>query len=552
MKRRLFALLLILALLFSVAACNKPTNNPPASGNSPEQGGAPASGSSPDQGGGAAQGSGAAQGGGSAQGSGTGQGSSPASGSPVEITVAFNVIPNGLDPLTEDNTPGLSIALDVYDHLMWTGEDMNYYPGIAKSWKQVDSVTYDFEIDLNHVFQNGDPLTMDDIVFSILRMKDIPKVAEIGNFVSSATYEGNILTIKITEPNVTTFSKIVDKVLIVNKAYIEAGGDDAVFLNPISTGPYKVTEFVPGTRVVLETWDGYPFEKPQIDKITYISIPEDSARYIAAETGSVQYAALVTALEVGLAEGNRDVAVRTVQSVRVRGFSFNCEDPVFSNVNIRRALSYAMDRESMCALLGGRPLVKSYMLAGYPEWYVEDAGYPEFDLNKAKEMLEAEGYNESNPLKFSLMYFFPDPAVELYQSSLASIGVEMTLDLVEFSVYLSREGPGDYQMAWTAQTNRNGHPFTDLDRFDYSLVGSRDISRYNNARVQEIIDLMRTSSDNAELKTLAGEISRILADEVPMVGIYLDPLYSILANGLSGVTIRPDTQQAFRYATYTD
>lgn len=523
-KRRVFALLLVLALVFCVTACNKTDNTQtaPDGSNPPEGTSTPGSSASPGQ-----------------------------SGSPVEITVAFNVVPNGLDPLTEDNTPGLSIALDVYDHLMWTGEDMNYYPGIATSWRMVNDITYEFEINLNYVFHNGDPLTMDDVVYSVLRMKDIPKVAEIGNFVASATYEGNVLTIVITEPNVTTFSKIVDKVLIVNKAYIEAGGDDAVFLRPVGTGPYRVAEFIPGTRVVLETWDGYPFDKPQISRITYIGIPEDSARYIAAETGQIQYAALVTAMEVGLADANNDVTVRRVQSVRVRGFSFNCEDEIFSNVNIRRALAHAMDRDSMCALLGGRPPAAGFMLAGYPEWYVEDAGYLQYDLDLAKQMLAAEGYDESNPLRFSVTYFFPDPAVELYQASLRTIGVEMTLDLVEFSVYLSREGPGDFQMAWTAQTNRNGHPFTDLDRFDISLIGSRNISRYSNQRVQEIVNLMRTSSDNTQLHSLAREISSTLASEVPMVGIYLDPLYSICANGLTGVTIRPDTQQAFRNATYT-
>ena len=383
-----------------------------------------------------------------------------------------------------------------------------------------------------------------------MRLKEIPKVAEIGNFVESATYNGNILTLKINAPNVTSFAKILDKALMVNKKYIESGGDEAVYIKPIGTGPYKVTSFVPGTSVVLETWDGYPYEKPQIDKITYIAIPEDSTRYISVETGNIQYAALVTALEVGLAEKNNDLTVRKVPSRRVRGFVFNCEHPVFGNLNIRKALTYAIDRESMCSLLGGRPPIKSYLFAGYPEWYLEDAGIPDFDLNKAKELLAAEGYNASNPLKFSLLYFFPDPLVELYQSTLKSIGVEMTLDLVEFSVYLSREAPGDFEVIFTAQTNRNAHPFTDLDRFDRNLIGSRCISRFSNDRVQEIIGIMRSTTDQSQLKPLADEMSKIIASELPMVGVYLDTLYCVMDKNLTGVTIRPDTMQAFRYAVY--
>ena len=237
-------------------------------------------------------------------------------------------------------------------------------------------------------------------------------------------------------------------------------------------------------------------------------------------------------------------------SLRQLCFCFNTEKPPFNDVNVRRAMAYAFDRDSFAALQGGRPPVVSMVFAGYPDFYTVPNTMPTFDLAKAKQLLEAAGYNASNPLKFELMFWLADPGLELYQSTLKSIGVEMSIKQVEFSSYLAKEGPGDFAMSYTSQTNKGGIALTDLDRFDYSLVGARDISRYNNPQVMDMIKKMRTSNDKAELKSLADQISKILGQDVPMFGAYLQPLFSVMDNKLSGVILRTDQQQCFRYATY--
>ena len=103
-------------------------------------------------------------------------------------------------------------------------------------------------------------------------------------------------------------SRVLTTCVVVNKAYVEANGDDAVYMNPIGTGPYKITSFIPGTATAVEVWDGYPFAKPQIDKITFIGITETSARYIAVETGQAQFTGQLTPFEMGLAEADDNLA----------------------------------------------------------------------------------------------------------------------------------------------------------------------------------------------------------------------------------------------------
>ena len=502
MKRKLFAVLLVLAMAFSLVACNS-------------------------------------------------AGPGGDSSAPVEIAVAFSVVANGLDPISEDINTTISVANHFYDRLVELNVNFELVPGVAKTWKQVDDVTWELEINTDFVFQNGEKLTMDDVVYSLERLITIPKSQDIGAMIDSVTYEGNILTIKLTEHNNSIIYRLFDFSFVVNKAYMEANGDEALYLKPIGTGPYKVTEFTPGTSVTLETWDGYPFAKPQIDKITITPIEESPSRYIAVETGQLQYAGLITAMEAGLAEKNSDLAVYKGNSNHVIPFGFNCERPPFDNVNIRRAIIHALNLESISELNGGRDVPGSMLFPGFDSVYVDTPGLPEFDLDKARALLEAEGYTPANPLKMETLYFRPDPGIELFQSNLKSVGVELVTNLVEFSVFLSKEGPGEFDGLWTSNPNRGGTWLTDLDRFDYdNFLGMRNLARWRNDRAQEIIAEMRITSDEQKLKALSLEINEIIGQEVPIVGVFFNPIFSVMDNKLTGIEIKPNLQQSFRNAAY--
>ena len=523
MKKRLFAILLAFSLALCLAACasSTPSNDPSTSPST----------------------------------SGPSNSGPETSDKPVEISVAFKWMASGLDSCELDSGYVRSVCYHIFDRLVvFDDMDNSMSPGIAKSWKQIDNLTWEFDINLvDYVFQNGDKLTMDDIIYSIERLKDIPRSADTGAKVENVTYKDSTLSIKFTEENNSLMTMVLSTAIIVNKAHIEAGGDDARLLKPIGTGPYKVTDFVPATSLVLETWDGYLLPKPQIDKITFIISPEDAARYIAVETGQVQYSAWFTPFEMNLAEANDKLSTYYGESRRFHCLTFNCEKAPFDNVNVRKALSYAIDRDSLSALQGGgRPPWRGVLFAGYP-MYVEPANLPEFDLQKAKDLLAAEGYSESNSLKFSMLTYAPaDPALELYQSVLKSIGVNMEINEVEVSMQNVLRAAGDFEVEWWTPSNRGNHWLVDLERFDDNYFGSRNTSRYSNARVQEIVKRMRVTTDQKELDELNAEINKILADELPMVAVIDETNMAAFDKRLTGVTLSPDTCYNFRNAVFAE
>ena len=511
MKRQVFALLLIFALVFSLAACNK------------TQGGTPAA----------------------------------EPGKKVEVTAAVSAVPNAIDPVTEDTNITMSIAYHVYDKLFELDPvTLERIPGVATSWKEIDAMNWEFTINLDMKFQNGEQLTMEDVKYSFDRLLDFPKSYDTGVQISNISYDGNILKMTAASPNAASIPRAVATACIVNKAYIEANGDDAIYLKPIGTGPYKVTEFTPADIVVMETWDGYVGQKPQIDKITWVQIPDAQNRYIAVESGQVTYSALVTEMEMGLAEANANIGtLRIPTSNRLLSIAFNCEREPFDNINVRRGILHAIDRDQFVSLNGGgRQAIKGVLFPGFPEYYEDPPNLPEYDMAKAKELLEGEGISPATPLNDVVLMFFPqnkDPGLEMLQASLKTLGVNIILDEVEFSVYLTREGPGEFDMRYTSQPNRGGHPLADLDRFDYDFCGSRDHSRYYNAEYQVLANQVRASTDINEQKALIAQINEIVGYEAPEYGVFVTPINCVFDNKLSGVTVRADLIQSFRNATYT-
>ena len=540
--KKLFCMFMVLLLVFGLAACGGSAGDT-GTGNA---GGSTNSGSSTDSGStGGSTGSGTASGSGNA-----GGGAAPAA--PVEVTLVISTMPNGLDPISDDFPDTASVAYLIYDRLTEFDESNGLMPGIAKSWERIDDLTWQFDINLDYKFQNGDMLTMDDIVYSILRIKDIPKQADTGALIDSVTYEGTKLTLKLLALDTTLLTRVLATCIIVNKAYIESGGDDAIYLKPIGTGPYQLAEFIPGTTCAIEVWDGYPFAKPPIDKISFLGIGETASRYIAVETGQAISAGLLTPFEMDLAEKDPNLVPVKRDTTTITGFIFNCAKPPFDNINVRTAITYAVDRASICSLQGGRSPATSFVFGGYASRYVESPLMPGFDLEKAKAMLEAEGFNASNPLKIDVVtYQTAEPALELFQSSMRSIGVEVNPSIVEFNVYLATEQNGQFDMLLTSLLNRGGSPLTDLDRVDNTMFGTRNVSYYSNDRAMEIAQRMRVSTDEQELTALAVELNDILAREVPMVALFHYTGYSVLNKGVGNIEYVNGGSINWRVATYT-
>lgn len=461
------------------------------------------------------------------------------SAEPTELNVATYMFPSTLDLLTEDFIATFNILYyHVYDRLVEFDIGSNeWLPAVAKSWERVNDTTWIFEINLDYKFSNGDPLSMDDVIYSIMRLKGVPKQAATGELIADATYNGSTLTLVFADNAVYTPSRVLSTVVIVNRSYIESVGDDAVNNKPVGTGPYAVTEFTPGASATLEVWDGYPFEKPQISKINYSYIFEDSTRYIALETGLVDIVDNMSANDMKMAKES-GFSTSTTELRQFYTFWFNCSRPPFDNVNIRRALTYAFNRDGFCALEGGRIPETVMLFSGYDGLERTSGNMPEYDLEKAKALLAEEGYNASNPLRVEVKPINrSDPGIEMYQFDLLNIGVELVITVREFSSWLADMLSGEFEMIFVPYPNKYFHALTDINRLDINQIPENNETRFYNERAQALVEAMRVENDQQKLLQMAVELQDIVGQEVPYIPIFRLEMNYAMDSRLTGVRI---------------
>ena len=151
----------------------------------------------------------------------------------------------------------------VYDNLLNCNLDFSLQPGVIASWEQPDELTYKLTVGDGFMFQNGEPLEVEDVVYSLTRLENVSQTADLYAQIDSVSAEGNVVTIVLKEAN-SGFIRDLVEVPVLNKSYCEEVGD-AYANAPIGTGPYVMTEFVPGEKAVLTAWADYPGQKASIE-----------------------------------------------------------------------------------------------------------------------------------------------------------------------------------------------------------------------------------------------------------------------------------------------
>jgi peptide/nickel transport system substrate-binding protein len=387
---------------------------------------------------------------------------SPTSG-PAQIqtkdTIVYhlNAVPATLDP-PWGNAYEWEVDLNIYDSLFRApGSDYhNIIPWLVEK--------YDFSSDFLNMtcklregirFHNGDLLTTADVVFTINSAKQSPLVMPaLLSITEVEVVDDYNFVIKQSRPFPNLLGVLAGPQLgIKNKALYEQYGAhsrQAV----VGTGPYKLVEWAADNNITLEYNQGYWAGEPKIKKVTFRPITDLNAATIAFEAGELDVFnwPLPTDTEHFIADSkySHTVFYRGVN----HGVTFNNQSPVFSNVNIRRAINHALDKESINLIVADgtyntNVAVKSQAAAeGYANANIVKY---EFNVERARQLLAAEGYNENNPLRATFLCT-TSPTIQMFatavQDSLAKANIILDVQPMEIGAWLGRLGSGDYEMSY--------------------------------------------------------------------------------------------------------
>ena len=328
-------------------------------------------------------------------------------------------------------------------------------PGLAKSWDvSEDGLNWTFHLREAN-FSNGDPLTAEDVKFSIERFAD-PAIN-----VNIPSLGDGIIGVDIIDPKTVkiTLEHQVGALLtnlsvfpasIVNKKLVLADGDKH-WDNPVGTGPFMLKEWVRGSHMVLERNPYYWEEgKPYLDEVRFDFVSDDNARVLRIQSGDADIVEGLPWAQIEQMNGQTDFKVQIDEITRNENVYLNHTKGSLGELKVRQALNYAVDKESILkSVYGGAGIVANSMI---PKASFHDDKVPaySFDLDKAK-VLMAES---STPNGFTMSLVYPSGSESLkqlatiLQSQWAEIGVNVTLEQMDAgSLWTSRFATMDYEAA---------------------------------------------------------------------------------------------------------
>jgi peptide/nickel transport system substrate-binding protein len=381
-------------------------------------------------------------------------GSSPAGSTPTpqggKVVVGIGSEPETLDVDRTRAGTDQYVLQNIFEQLVTHDANGKLVPSLASSWTMTpDGLTYDFKLRDGATFQDGSPVTPEDVAFSYTRYAD-PALGNVFAYqvagVQSVTAKSPTEVEIVLKAPDGAFLSSGGYASIVPKAYIDKVGNDEFGKNPIGTGPWKFVSREIGSSVDLTRYDGYWGNKPGYSDLQFRIIPDDNSRVSALRSGEIDAAAQIPPQSVKALED--DNSLKTVSQLTGDNifliFNTKAPDAPWDKPEVRQALAMAIDQEAIqSSVLGGLATLMSGVSPLNVGWDPKNVKQQAYDPDGAKKMLADAGY----PDGFNIELWGPVngrlPNSEQYLQAVAGfwedIGVKVDLHLVAYSQYVDSE-----------------------------------------------------------------------------------------------------------------
>jgi peptide/nickel transport system substrate-binding protein len=450
------------------------------------------------------------------------------------LTVAMNVEPAALDPT---QVAGAEIQRMIYQNvlegLLGIDEKGKVVPALATGLPKVssDGTEYTFKLRSGVKFHDGSPFSSSDVKvkFDFARTKDSGQ--------QSPTYYEGITSVTAPDPLTVVFklSKVNtdfvfnmarnESVIEPGETYSTAAGRDKLKVAPVGTGPFKLKAWNRGTSVVLErNPDYYVKGLPYLDGVTFRFLGDDqNAKITGLRSGDIDVIPGLVAEQASILKADPNFKVTVGASSGEITVSMNNQRKPFSDIRVRQALTYAMNKRELVdgGQFGFGTVIGSFNSPGQP-YFIDLANRMPYNPEKAKALLKAAGYGDGLKFKFTVANEFPIErrTAEIYAAELEKIGVTAEIELVPFNVWIQKVFLGkDYDM--TIIGHAEGY---DLDRY------ARDGYYFNwdNKEYKALQDKALVTVNDAARTRIYYQMQDLLVRQAP--GIWAFSAASITAS----------------------
>jgi len=454
-----------------------------------------------------------------------------------ELTFGYFEPATSLDPHEGTSSQDIPWLLPVYDSLFSNSADGDVAPGLAESWELTDSaLTVTLRDGLT--FHDGDVLDANAVVANIERGKNLETSSvkgDLATVASVAAQDDLTVVFTLTEPDAALPAKLADRAgMIVSPKAFDDGTNLAIA--PVGAGPWKLVQYSPGDRLVVEKFDGYwnP-DAVKLQELTIRLIDDDDTRLNAVRAGEVDVAQ-ISAGQVQLASADSSLEVRTDPALAIDHIGLNIATPPFDDPMVREAINYAIDRE---ALLEGL-----YRGTGTIAWQPFPPGYfahnPDleemypYDPDKAKDLLAEAGYPDGFTFDFKTNNQpFRVQATQAIAAMLEDVGIKSNIIPLEGPALLDEFYYQKTVPAYFTPWGGRADPSQTLDNI-FGPDGLNNPAKITDPELAELLDEARASGDQERRAELFQEASANIMEDSRMIPLVFPGVTTAVRDNVVG------------------
>ena len=475
-----------------------------------------------------------------------------------------------LDPAVAQDAGSAVYIVEIFSGLVRLDKDLKIQPDVAESWDaSADGKTLTFHLNKKATFQDGRPVTTDDIKYSFERALS----PDTGS-VTSENFLGDIVGAKEVSrgrSKVISGLKVIDDstlsitldaakpyflyklayptAFIVDRRQIEANPKRWT-QKPNGTGPYKLKEWKLGEKITLEAYDNHHLGAPKLKTVRYDLTGGSSL--VAYEDGDIDITGIglddLDRIQDPADKLHKEYTQTPRQSIDYLGFNTNV--PPFDDPLVRQAFALAVDRKKIAevVLKGAIPVATGILAPGVPGYSADDKTYP-FDPQKAKDLLAQSKYAGKLPeitLAESGAGATVGPTTEaIVQFWKDNLGVDVKIQQAESGTFFQDIDNGRYQMFHLGWIMDYPDPEDVLDILFYSK-SKQNNTRYNNPAIDTKLEAARTEADTEKRLTIYQDVEKQLIKDAVWVPMFFDTTHALVKPYVKGFEFPPVIIERFR------
>nr|WP_239541205.1 glutathione ABC transporter substrate-binding protein [Pullulanibacillus pueri] len=472
-------------------------------------------------------------------------GGSGSSGKAQEMTFAQTSKVVGLSPTMTNDSVSQNVLNQIYETLFTRDpETMEIKPNLAKSYETPDDKTWVIHLNKGIKFSDGTPLNAEAVKYTFDKLRDpktgAPRASLLSAVDSITTQDDLTVVIKTKKP----YGPMLAALSHGNSAIISPTADKKQDLmkKPVGSGPFMLKEWVPGDHVTLVKNPDYWKGPAKLDKVTFKVVPDVNTEISMLQTGQVDFIENVPSEQWDRVQNLKGIKTTKKAGTAVSYLGFNLRREPMNNLEFRKAISYAIDRDAYVKQLNGLGTKSNSIIGpkifGYDK-SAESLGY-DYDPEKAKQIIKENGWDGkqidllvANTAAYMQMG-------QIVQDQLKKVGINAKIRTMEWGTFLDVSKQDKFDMTFLGWSNSTADGSELLyPNLGGDNIGASNVVAFNNKKFNTLVDESRYTVDQDVRKEKLKKANELAIKQAPWVVMDHGVVTGAYKDDIEGIDILP-------------